>query len=174
MKIYVVNGYPGSGKTTFEQMACKKLGGRRGFIYSTIFPIKELAQKIGWDGKKDAAGRLLSDLKQAMNRYCNYTMEELKDKINTIEATCKIFSIQDPVVFIDSREPDEIALIKKLYNATTVIVVRGEEPEEISNDSDLHVNKYDYDLMINNTGTIEELEEVVDMFLSMEGLIEEG
>lgn len=173
MKIYVVNGYPGSGKTTFERMACKKLGGGRGFIYSTIDPIKEMANKIGWDGKKDAAGRrLLSDLKQAMNRYCNYTMEQLEETINAIEATSKIVSIQDPVVFIDSREPDEIAAIKKLYNATTILIVR-DKPEELSNKSDSNVNGYKYDLVIENTMGLKELEESVDMFLRVEGLIEE-
>lgn len=173
MKIYIVNGYPGSGKTTFERMACKKLGGGRGFIHSTIDPIKEMANKIGWDGKKDAAGRrLLSDLKQAMNRYCNYTMDQLEEIINVIEMTCKIVSIKDPVMFIDSREPDEIAAIKKLYNATTVLIVRN-RPEEFSNESDSNVNEYKYDLVIENTAGLEEFEETVDMFLRVEGLIKE-
>ena len=173
MKIYVVNGYPGSGKTTFERMACKKLGDGRGFIYSTIHPIKELAQKISWDGTKDAAGRrLLSDLKQAMNRYCNYTMETLEETINAIEMGCKEALIQNPVVFIDSREPDEIAAIKKLYNATTILIVR-DKPKELSNKSDSNVNKYHYDYAIINKAGLKEFDEAVDLFLQMEDLIEE-
>lgn len=46
MKIYIVNGAAGSGKTTFENYVCDKIK-PYGFKISTIDFIKEIATQFG-------------------------------------------------------------------------------------------------------------------------------
>ena len=68
MKIYVVNGAPGAGKTTFENTV--EALSYNCDIISTIDPIKERAFLFGWNGEKDAKGRkLLYNLKRAWVEY---------------------------------------------------------------------------------------------------------
>ena len=61
MKIIIINGYAGVGKSTFVEM-CKK-----DYLVtelSTIDPIKDIASKIGWNGQKEPKDRkFLADLK---------------------------------------------------------------------------------------------------------------
>ena len=81
MKVYVINGKPGVGKTTFETIA--KLMTEDCEIYSTIDPIKEIARDYDWNGEKDAKGRkLLADLKKALNEYNDFTMRALSYRID--------------------------------------------------------------------------------------------
>ena len=56
--IYIVNGFPGSGKTTFEKYV-KLLVKDNIAVYtmSTIDIVKHIATGLGWDGVKTAADR---------------------------------------------------------------------------------------------------------------------
>ena len=56
MSIYITNGAPGSGKTTFEENV-KAIVGDNCYILSTITPIKEAAKLFGWDWTKDLESR---------------------------------------------------------------------------------------------------------------------
>lgn len=170
MRIYVVNGFPESGKTTFERIVQKFLGRENVFIYSTIDTIKDLANMIGWDGKKDDRGRrLLSDLKAVMNQYNDYAMKEIKDHLHTIE-TLSRYGTMEPIVFIDSREPKEIARIVKEFDARTIFIKR-EKKTEFTNTSDQNVKDYNYNIYIWNDEDLLHLGfEVID-FLRNEGII---
>lgn len=169
LKIYIVNGYSGTGKTTFEEDAIRilKENGKEGFSVSTIDDIKEIAMNIGWDGRKNGAGRrLLSGLKQVLNEYNDFTMEHMKEKLSYIE-----WRNPNAVVFIDSREPEEIKRFIKELSATTVFVKRPIDHTLISNDSDRNVEDIVYDYKVDNTGTLKDLEFETEKFLRIEGLI---
>lgn len=167
MKIYVVNGYPGVGKTTFERIVQNVLGSNRVTIWSTIDPIKSIARDLGWDGQKDARGRaLLSDLKRALNLYNDFTMNKLRDVVFQIEDQ-EMYGVEH-ILFIDSREPGEIAEIKRRYNATTILIDRA-IPQDLSNESDRHVEEFFYDKKIKNDKDLPTLG-----FRTMAFLIDEG
>ena len=51
IKVIIVNGRPGAGKTTFEDI-CQALMGPYCRSRSTIDKIKEVAMRARWDGKK--------------------------------------------------------------------------------------------------------------------------
>lgn len=67
LKIVIVNGAPGSGKTSFENF-CQEIMGDFCQIRSTIDLVKEIATIYAqWDGKKDLKSRkFLSDLKDLL------------------------------------------------------------------------------------------------------------
>ena len=76
MKIFIVNGQGGCGKTTFEetiQRYAQHTYHKDTSILSIITPIKAIAKRIGWDGKKDNKDRaFLHDLKVLLHNYNNY------------------------------------------------------------------------------------------------------
>lgn len=164
MKIYVVNGREGSGKTTFETIV-KSLTNKT-LIYSTIDSIKAIARDAIWDGRKDERGRkLLSDLKRAFNEYNDYTMEELKHFL-------WVWEIEGyDIIFVDSREPLEIARICKETGAKSILIRRPSvESAAASNSSDANVFNYNYDITITNDGEKQDLVEAAADFLRAEGI----
>ena len=68
LKIVIVNGAPGSGKTSFEELCQDKMGDYCQ-IRSTVDLVKEIASiYANWDGKKDLKSRkFLSDLKDLLS-----------------------------------------------------------------------------------------------------------
>lgn len=163
MKIYVVNGREGSGKTTFETLFGLLVD--KTLVYSTIDSIKAIARDAIWDGKKDERGRkLLSDLKRAFNEYNDYTMEELKHYLWIWEKEGY------EAVFIDSREPLEIARICKETGAKSILIRRPSvEGAAASNSSDANVFNYNYDFIIHNDGDKTQLLETALDFAKKEG-----
>ena len=78
LRIVIVNGMPGSGKTTFENF-CKEHLGAYCEIISTIDIIKEMARFGGWNGEKDSKSRkLLSDLKDLWTNYNDLSFNTVK------------------------------------------------------------------------------------------------
>jgi tRNA U38,U39,U40 pseudouridine synthase TruA len=69
------------------------------------------------------------------------------------------------ILFIHIREPEFIDRIKKVFNAKTLLVKNKNVPKIQSNDADANVDKYSYDYVINNDGTLDELKEIVKEFL---------
>lgn len=165
MNVVIVNGLPGSGKTTFENICLDILEHTRfyyGFIYSSIDFVKEIAKKCGWDGGKDPKNRkFLSDLKDLLTEWNDVPFKQIQKKVSEIQDTIDYHRLYDENVFlfVDIREPKEIERAKKEFNAITVFVERPIEGKlELSNHADKGVFNYDYDIVVKNTGTIEELE----------------
>lgn len=171
--IFVVNGKPRSGKDTFANniiSVLKTLNSDDTGIYfenlSTIDQIKCIAKKcFGWDGIKDEKGRrLLADLKDASRRYnegpFNYILENRQIfKLDDINLKNKYLF----VTVVHSREPSEIKMFKDYFGdiCYTVLVRRDlkeNSEENLSNHADKNVENYDYDIVIDNNGTLEEYE----------------
>ena len=163
--IYIVNGFPGCGKTTFERAVCSLV--EKSAIRSTIDPIKDVAWELGWDGEKDEKGRrFLSELKRITTEYCDYASVKIIKEVDEI-----LEEYPDCVVFIDCREPENIKKLCAWFNAKSVLVRRASvENKEWNNYSDSHILDYDYDIIIENNGDLHDLSEKAEEFVKKEGL----
>ena len=172
MRIFVVNGAPGCGKTTFEHYARTYMleHGYICMIYSTIDFVKEIAHKCGWDGTKTPENRkFLSDLKKLLTDWDDVPFKKLEERLEDFEMTLVRYecSPADGVAFIDCREPEEIKRICETFGAKSILVLGREVDMEAlnSNKSDKEVFNYDYDITIDNSGNLDDLIEEVKKFI---------
>lgn len=169
MKIFICNGLPQSGKTTFQTL-CKRLYQGDVKIISTVDFVKYVASICGWDGKKTPKNRkFLSDLKDLLTEWGDVPWKKIEQELHLIRLTeLNDDPDYEPIVFIDSREPPEIARFCNVYGAKSILITRpdGSTPMEQSNHADAEVLNYDYDYIINNKGTIEYLEQIAQDFLN--------
>ena len=159
-KIFVINGRPESGKTTFERY-CKKILEDKNYsvgIISTIDPIKDIAVTLGWNGRKDNKGRkFLSDLKDALEDYCDYSFNYIKDIAESGEYD---------FLFVDSREPPQIKMFCDDLNAESILIKRYLlDDKKYSNHADIEVENYNYDIVALNIGTLEELRDMAQILV---------
>ena len=160
MKIAIVNGRGASGKTTFETMVQKisAARGRKVEVVSTIKYVKEKAKEFGWDGGKTPEDRrFLSDLKDALTRWKDIPYQVVGQWIDYY----KDHNVD--LLFIDCREPEEIARFVNDYGALTILVQRGEF-ELLGNHADDNVMNYQYDVVIDNNRGLDELIQEATIF----------
>lgn len=170
LRIVAVNGAPTSGKTTFELMVHEirfKEDSMLTNIWSVIEPIKNFAEYhlgVGyWDDdntpvKTPKVRRLYSDLKDTLDRYCDYTHTNCKIEVEKFR--CET-DYDDILLFVDAREPKDLQMLKDEFNATTVCIRRASaENLETSNHADAGVLNFKYDMEIWNNGTKEDLKEM--------------
>lgn len=173
IKVVVINGMPGCGKTTFEEMCGEYVNNQPpGFfeygkftfvrILSTVDFVKSIAKECGWDGSKTLRNRkFLSDLKDLLTEWDDVPFKVIKEHIDR-EYRLGFNSI----IFVDCREPKEIQKLKDAFNATTVLIRRPAiEKNETSNHADAEVFDYEYDLNIWNEYGLEELKVMASTFI---------
>lgn len=169
LRVVIVNGKPGVGKTTFEKLARDILGEAFCESRSTVDKVKEIAMHIGWNGVKDLKSRkLLSDLKDICTEYNDMPITDIVKWLNMWEADLRYYNVSDHphVFFIDDREPEHIQRLKEKLNAITVLIRRpGDEDIETSNHADEKVFEYNYDWTIYNDGDIESFKNKTQAFL---------
>lgn len=162
MKIFIVNGTGGSGKTTFEKMV-KNIAEQEGYdvrAISTIDYVKQMAKKFGWDGGKSLNDRrFLSDLKDALTRWKDVPYQKISDRLEILKLEQQV-----DAVFIDCREPDEIKRFVQDYGAITILVQRG-ETVIFGNHADDDVKNYQYDIVIDNSRGLDELKQEATIFV---------
>lgn len=181
--VIIVNGKPGSGKTTFEQF-CKEYIEMNEYgwthIVSSIDPIKEVYKQLGWKGNKGNKERKhLSDLKKIWIESCNGPTQYLVNYVMQLQDN------GDSFIFTDVREESEIIKLKEVFDAlsimdigcvTVLIERRHVEGIEHGNKSDDNVgqNKSLYDCTIHNSDdSIDKFRNLVygfveDLLLEME------
>lgn len=170
-QVVIINGNGGVGKDTFIDVL-KRItfyGEVKIWNYSSIDKVKEIAKMIGWDGVKDEKSRkLLSDLKVLCDDYNNMTFEAMKKKVlefNNSDAS---------LLFLHIREPHNIEVAKKAFDAVTVLVVRDSVQKITSNASDEHVADYEYDFIVDNNSDINQLEREGHRFLQFVNSVMRG
>lgn len=157
-QIIVINGSAGVGKDTFCSLAKNYA---QVISISSVDEIKQVAKWIGWNGEKDDKSRkFLSDLKMLLTEYNNAPLKYIDKNIKQFQ------NMAAEILFIHVREPKEIDIIKKKYNAITILVNNKNVKQNRSNAADANVHHYVYDYYIDNDGTIEELKETVRKFIT--------
>lgn len=171
MRIFIVNGAPGCGKTSFE-VFCKQAALKRGRLvemYSTIDFVKDIAHKCGWDGKKTLENRkFLSDLKDLLTEWNDVPFKKTIEAVQSIESHWEIYEVwhEENMIFIDCREPREIRRLCEQLNAKSILIRREtNENAEASNHADRDILNYNYDIIIDNNGTLAELEQKAEKFV---------
>lgn len=154
-----MNGMGGSGKDTFVEMLNEFVPTLH---ISIVDKVKEIARSIGWDGSKTEKDRkFLFDLKTVLDNYndCNYTY--IREKVEAFNSG----ELGDyDVLCMDLREKHQIERAKKDFGAKAVLVIRDSAEFISSNDADANVFSIDYDIIINNSGTLDELRDEAKKF----------
>ena len=166
MRIFIMNGQGGSGKTTFEKFV-KSYAWNTFFkeitITSIIDPIKQVAKGVGWNGAKSNRDRaFLHDLKTLLHDYNNYDMKYIENKIRCAA------ELGRTAIFIDMREKKDIEYLKSLYPEAITVLVRRGEPVSYGNAADDNIIDIDYDIIIDNNETLNVLKEMAIDFYNKE------
>lgn len=165
--IFIVNGYPSSGKDEFVVMANKILNrnGIVSFSYSSVYEVKKAARILGWnDLKTEKDRKVLSDLKVLASKYWD---GPFKHMVNQIENYVE----DEQAIFLFIREPEEIERMVDTYPHAIPIFIDRDDHEKADNMADNNVEDYDYHYYIDNNRTKEDLEKTVETFLENVGLI---
>lgn len=163
MNIFIVNGLPGSGKTSFEVFVKQEAFKWNILVemYSTIDFVKDIARKCGWDGTKTPENRkFLSDLKDLLTEWEDVPFYKTLMEVENIKYHWEQYDIyrETNVIFIDCREPAEIARLCDALGAKSILVKRTMEDDlKILNHADRDVFNYNYDIIIDNNGSLEDL-----------------
>jgi len=172
--IYIVNGAPGAGKTTFETNVQKCMSNSFCYILSTVDFVKEIAKKCGWNGEKDLKNRkFLSDLKDLLTNWNNVPFNKIVQQVKSIEDEWKYYDIDlnTTAIFIDCREPEEIQKLCVALNAKSLLITRADaENNSTSNHADQDVLNYNYDIIIQNNGDLREFAYAAIDFIDEQGL----
>ena len=171
LKIVIVNGAPGSGKTTFEYFVKKKMSAYCE-MRSTVDLVKEIAMLYaGWDGEKNLKSRkFLSDLKDLLTKFNNTPFNDIVRYKDIWEDELERYGVLEHahILLVDSREPEEIQKFKDELGAVALLIRRADaEAQETSNHADAEVLNFDYDWVIENNGSLEDLEAKTVDFLDL-------
>lgn len=154
-KYVIINGKPSSGKDTTVRQ-CEILRHNVSNM-STVDFVKNVAKTCGWDGKKDERGRrFLSDLKDAMTKYDDLPIKNILRGIEMVD---------NQIVFIHCREPQEIKKLKDLLNAKTLFIKNDNVLLINTNHADAEVENFKYDYILDNSGSLGDLIIEADKFL---------
>jgi hypothetical protein len=164
LKVVCINGFPLSGKDTFV-ISCQAVAHPNTYIrhISTVDKAKEALKLLGWTGveKTEEVRQALHTLKMISNSLFNGSKAYVEDSIQAM-----LHIAYRGVLFIDSREPIELAEMKKLFNATCILVSRPKsELTTVQTFADQNVLNFDYDYIVDNSGTLAELRETSKRFL---------
>lgn len=159
-KIFITNGSATNGKDTFAKMMGDYIST---YKYSSIDLVKDMLEFAGIpkEPKTEEKRLLYSDTKDRLTKYDDILFKD----ITSIVADFKNNKIESEVLLIDIREPEEIARAVKTFGAETILVRNPNAIKIESNHADRDVENYEYDYIIENDGTLEQLERVAKLFI---------
>lgn len=158
-KIFVQNSVGGSGKDTWASLLNKYIPT---YKYSIVDLPKEAAKVLGWDGGKTEKDRkFLSDV---MDLSTEYNDAPFKDVLSIV-TDFKNNLLEYDVLIIDMRDPKDIARAVEEFEAETILIRNPNVRKIVSNHADRDVENYKYDFIIENDGTLEQLERVAKLFV---------
>lgn len=188
-KIFILNGLPRAGKDTFVQMIREEYEdiskGRVVYHTSVVNGVKELEKLITSDlykslstnsesikfilekskqNKDDRYRKFLSDLKDITEEYCDYWFLLLSDEMRRFN-----MDFNESIVFIDAREPKDIARLKKVFGADSVYVINDNLKHIADNHADkaATLDNYNYDYVIDNSSDFKHLRKVAKDFINI-------
>lgn len=158
-KVYITNGSAENGKDSFAEFLAKYISV---FKYSSIDLVKEMFEVVGVNKKEktEKKRKLWSDGKDLLTKYDDIPFKD----ITSIVVDFKNNKIETEVLLIDIREPEEIARAVETFGAESILVRNPDAVKIESNHADRNVENYEYDYIIENDGTLEQLDKVAKMF----------
>lgn len=165
--VFIINGSGTSGKDTVVEFFEKNFS-KAFHVYnvSSIDKVREAAKLLGWAGSKSSVDReFLHQLKTLASNFYDHSTNYMFSKFSTFESPY--------VSFFHIREPNEIDYFKSTLantnaNVFTILVTRKEAPQ-FDNNADKNVCNYEYDYVIENDGTLYDLE--VKVLKLFEGIL---
>ena len=159
-KVFITNSSAGNGKDTFAEFLSKYISV---FKYSSIDLVKEMFETVGIskDNKTEKKRKLWSDGKDMLTQYDDIPFKD----ITSIVTDFKNNKIETEVLLIDIREPEEIARAVETFGAETILIDNPNVGKIESNHADANVNNYEYDYIIENDGTLEQLDAIAKLFV---------
>lgn len=156
--VLIVNGNPGSGKTTVENLISQWVPS---MIHSSVKVVKDIDLKYfdGRDYKTEESRKFLSDMKHFLLAETSIIEDDLNSKYEEFGYS------KNEILMIDMREKNEIIKYKKKFDAITLFINNPRTNILLSNKSDSQVNEINYDFVIENDGDIHDLEIKVLQFL---------
>jgi len=164
MIIVPINGAAQSGKDTFCEYVknvCRMCHDITVFKMSSIDDVKNIAMEMGWNGvKTDYSRKFLSDLKDLWTVYNDGPLNNFKKKVAGLYD-----SYPYAVILYHVREPEEIKKLKDYYTkmCITVLVRRPGVPVP-DNHADQNVEKFKYNVMVNNSSNLAALYTLAEKF----------
>lgn len=129
--------------------------------YSIIDLIKETAESLGWNGGKTEKDRkFLSDL---MDLATEYNDSPYRDVVSLVGAFKT--ELPEEILIIDMRDPKDIERAVKDFGAETILMRNPRVNKIESNHADANVEQYKYDYIIENNGSLEQLDSTIDVFV---------
>ena len=159
-KVFITNGSAGNGKDTFAEFLSKYISV---FKYSSVDLVKEMFETVGIskDNKTEKKRKLWSDGKDMLTQYDDIPFKDIK----SIVTDFKDNKIETEVLLIDIREPEEIARAVKTFGAETILIRNPNAKKIESNHADRDVENYEYDYIIENDGSLEQLGKMANLFV---------
>lgn len=158
IKLIVINGSAECGKDEFINYIKEYLEpkGIEVVNTSTIDPTKTALKVLGWDGetKNEETRKAMAYLKRISIKLFDgpfkYIVGEIE--LNSLTLNKNFFC------FVHCREPEEIEKLVNYYKKTCVtLLIRGKRGKAFKNGSDDVVENYNYDVVIENNKTLDDL-----------------
>ena len=160
VKVIVVNGVSRSGKDTFIDFLGTKVSVL--VAHSTIDTVKKALESSGmidFRKKGPKEREFLATVKQAWEIYNDGPFKQVVDRVDDIERTYKFQNNVDRVLMVvQVREPDEIQKLSNYFGVDFYSVLIKRKGAKAQHPTDVTVEEWDYDYIVFNDGTLQQLE----------------
>ena len=163
-KVYIINGRAGVGKDKFIKYVSKYANVVN---FSSVQKLKVIATEyFGYNDniKSDKDRKFLADLKALTTEYCNFSFNSVIEAYKTF----KNISYTE-IMFIHCREPEEIKKLQdEIPEAETMLIVADKRVTKTvdNNHADKDINNFEYDIIVNNDGSLEALDDIAEDFVN--------
>lgn len=165
MKVVIINGSGGVGKDRFVSLCEFHAQSNECVNVSSAELIKRAAIMLGWDEcgeqKTEDVRKFLSDLTRMADELFDTRFKYMKSEYDSVKQHRPCTSI----LFFHIREPEMIERVKSEFDAVTLLIERPGVKPIMSNPSDRNVRHYSYDYVIQNDGTLDDLDKKAKWFV---------
>ena len=155
--IFVLNGSPRAGKNTFVKL----IPNAAHYSYVDLTRRMLDTEGIDYKFKSNSARVMLETINNALEKYDDIPFKDIcriaDDFINGY--------LGSKYLFIDIRKPENIKRFVEKYKGTRTVYVDDKKPLSNATLSDSVVADYEYDFYIDNSGSLEDLEQEAVRFI---------
>jgi len=157
IRIVFLNGVGGTGKNTLSETVQQIVRPDDVLVshISTVDTVKSICESIGIpkEPKTDEKRALWNEFKSAWIKFNNGPFNETNERIDHL-----LLAYQQHIIFVDVREPAELRKFKNHYGDRCRTVLFKRDGIHIpDNPADRSVTRFDYDLILENNGGLEDI-----------------